>query len=72
MDEIFGGYAHIYHFDFEMLKILLTKWGFSKIKKSKFCQSVDKDMKKPLSVVLKNKKYSLSSDFVRRKEIFKI
>ena len=34
MDEIFGGYAHIYHFDFEMLKILLTKWGFSKIKKS--------------------------------------
>tara|TARA_B100000035_G_scaffold46322_1_gene35085 strand:- start:425 stop:1282 length:858 start_codon:yes stop_codon:yes gene_type:complete len=71
MDEIFGGYAHIYHFDFEMLKILLTKWGFSKIKKSKFCQSVDKDMKKPLSVVLKNKKYSLSSDFVREKKFLK-
>ena len=71
MDEIFGGYAHIYHFDFEMLKILLSKWGFSKIKKSKFCQSMDKDMKKPLSVVFKNKRYSLSSDFVKKKEFLK-
>ena len=46
--------------------------GLSQIKKSKFFKSIDNDMKKPLSVVLKNKRYSLSSDFVKKKEIFKI
>jgi len=68
MDEIFGGYAHIYHFDFEMLKTLLAKWGFSEIKKSNFCKSIDIDMKKPLCVVADNKKYNLKSSFVRKKK----
>ena len=46
MDEIFGGYAHIYQFDFEMLEILLKKWGFSQIKESEYCGSIDKDRDK--------------------------
>ena len=31
-DEILGGYAHLFCFDFELMKILLEKWGFSNIK----------------------------------------
>ena len=34
-DEIFGGYAHLFCFDFELMKILLKKWGFNNIKKYK-------------------------------------
>ena len=68
MDEIFGGYAHIYQFDFDMLKILLNKWGFSKIKQSTYGKSIDEDMKEPLCVVSNKKKYSLKSSFVKNKE----
>ena len=68
MDEIFGGYAHIYHFDYSMLKIILSKWGFSKIYKAKFCESKDRDMRNPQCVSFKNKKYRLDSSFVKNKE----
>lgn len=37
--EVLGSYAHTYSFDYEMLKIFLSKWGFSKIQKSSYCKS---------------------------------
>tara|TARA_Y100000022_G_scaffold28361_1_gene21895 strand:- start:2106 stop:2975 length:870 start_codon:yes stop_codon:yes gene_type:complete len=71
MDEIFGGYAHIYHFDYEMLEILLKKWGFKEIYRAKFCQSKDKDMQNPLCLIHNKKKYLLQSNFVRKKKFLK-
>ena len=68
MDEIFGGYAHIYHFDFMMLKILLKKWGFGKIYSPKFSKSLDKDMCNQLCVKVGTEKYSMQSKFVREKK----
>lgn len=71
MDEIFGGYAHIYHFDYEMLRIILKKWGFKKIYQAKFCQSNDKDMQNPLCLMHNKKKYLLKSEFVKKKKFLK-
>ena len=72
MDEIFGGYAHIYHFDYEMLEILLKKWGFKEIYKAKYCQSNDIDMQTPQCLIHNKKKYLLQSNFVRKKEFLKL
>ena len=33
LNKFIGGYAHLYAYDFEMLKILLSKTGFKNIKK---------------------------------------
>lgn len=68
MDEIFGGYAHIYHFDYEMLKILLKKWGFGKIRNPRFSESIDEDMCNELSVKVNEKVYSMNSNYVREKK----
>jgi len=37
--EVIGRYAHIYSYDFTMMKVLLSQWGFSEIVKSEFCAS---------------------------------
>ena len=50
LDEFIGGYAHIYLYDFEMLKILLEKYGFYDIKEKKFCESDIEDFEEPLHV----------------------
>lgn len=50
LTEFIGGYAHIYLYDFEMLKILLEKYGFYCIQKKKFCESEVEDFKEPLHV----------------------
>ena len=38
-DEIIGSYGHLFAFDFEMLRLILTKWGFGDIKNCKIGQS---------------------------------
>ena len=45
-----AGYAHIYSYDYEMMKILFTKLGFSP-RKAIFNDSIAEEMKEPLHVV---------------------
>lgn len=51
LSEFIGGYAHIYAYDFEMLKILLSGCGFGRIKQMEFCKSSVPDLEEPLHVV---------------------
>ena len=71
MDEIFGGYAHLYSFDFEMLKILLEKWGFGEIKESEPGKSKIKELRKIQCLISGDKQYKTSDNFVRKKSFLK-
>ena len=50
LTEFIGGLGHIYLYDFEMVKILLERYGFYDIKQKKFCESELKDYEEPLHV----------------------
>lgn len=72
MDEILGGYAHLYHFDFEMMRILLEKWGFTDVREMPFGESADPDMNGNLLHVHQgDKDYALDDPFVRDKTYIK-
>ena len=45
LNNFIAGYAHLYAYDFEMLKILLQKCGFKNIKQMNFCSSKMKILK---------------------------
>lgn len=49
--ECIGGYAHVYSYDFEMLKILLERHGFGEVVQSGFCESAVAEMREPLHVI---------------------
>lgn len=51
LTEFISGYAHIYLYDFEMLKILLTRCGFYDIKQKAFLESDYPDFNEPLHVI---------------------
>ena len=67
MDEILGGYAHLYSFDFLMLKKLLEKWGFSNVKESEPGKSSIKEMQQLQYAVVDKKKYLMDYNFLRKK-----
>ncbi len=71
MDEFFGGYAHLYSFDFEMLKTLLDKWGFGNITESKVGASKIKELRKTQCLIHDNKSYKYSDKFVKEKKFLK-
>ncbi len=50
LDQFIAGYAHIYAYDFDMLRILLERTGFGNIKQMKFCESDFADYQEPLHV----------------------
>ncbi len=50
LTKFIGGLGHIYLYDFEMLKILLERYGFYGVKQKKFCESELKDYEEPLHV----------------------
>ena len=50
LTEFIGGYAHVYLYDFEMLKILLKRYGFENIKEKKFCESDYEEFREPLHI----------------------
>ena len=65
-----GGYAHIYGYDFEMLKIILQKTGFYKIAKKNFCESSIKDFNEPLHVFGKPAKYyNLNNEYYKKNNL---
>ncbi|HKQ45303.1 MAG TPA: class I SAM-dependent methyltransferase [Rhizomicrobium sp.] len=49
--ECIGGYAHVYSYDFEMLKILLERHGFGDVVRSDFGGSAIAQMREPLHVI---------------------
>lgn len=67
MDEIFGGYAHLNSFDYEMLKTLLEKWGFSSIIESNPGKSKIKDFQTFQYLFHDGRKYDPSDSFVKDK-----
>jgi hypothetical protein len=50
LDEFIAGYAHLYCYDFLMLKTLLERTGFNEIKQMEFCKSTLIDYTEPLHV----------------------
>jgi hypothetical protein len=49
--EPIGGYAHLYCYDFDMMKILLERHGFGQVVKSDFGHSSIEEMREPLHVI---------------------
>ena len=50
LDQFIAGYAHLYSYDFNMLKILLERTGFYQVKEMPFCKSEEEDYEIPLHV----------------------
>lgn len=72
LTEFIGGYAHVYLYDFEMLKTLFERYGF-KAEQKKFCESSIPDFSEPLHVesmdpiwVDLNKEFFNKHNFVHR------
>ena len=53
-----AGYAHLYAYDFDMMKKLLQLTGFYEIKKMKFCKSKISDFREPCHILGGSKKYN--------------
>lgn len=49
LNKFIAGYAHLYSYDYDMLKIMMTKLGYSP-RRADFCDSVMDEMKVPLHV----------------------
>ena len=50
LNEFIAGYAHLYSYDFLMLKILLERTGYYCVKQKDFCESDLTDYEEPLHV----------------------
>ena len=50
LNEFIAGYAHLYSYDFEMLKTLLERTGFYCVEQKGFCESEIDDYREPLHV----------------------
>jgi SAM-dependent methyltransferase len=50
LNEFIAGYAHLYSYDFEMLKTLLERTGFYCVEQKGFCESDIEDYREPLHV----------------------
>jgi len=48
--EPLGSYGHTYNYDFDMLRILLEKWGFRDVTKSSYCQSSLEELREPYAI----------------------
>ncbi len=70
LNKFISGYAHLYSYDFEMMKILLSKTGFKNIKEAKFCKSKYNDFKQPCHILGKSKKYNnLNNRFYKKNKL---
>lgn len=50
LSQFIAGYAHLYSYDFNMLRILLERTGFECVEQKAFCDSELDDYKEPLHV----------------------
>ena len=72
MDEFIGGYAHLYSFDFIMLKTVLEKWGFGDVEESEPGQSKIDEMREFQHLVQGENKYDMHDEFVREKKYLNV
>ena len=71
LDEIIGGYAHLFCYDFIILKSILEKWGFGKIRECKPGKSTINELREMQYVNCDGKKYSINHKFIRSREFLK-
>lgn len=70
LKNFIAGYAHLYAYDFQMMKTLLKLSGFSNIKKMKFCESKIIDFKEPCHILGRSKKYNnLNNKFYKKNNL---
>jgi len=67
MDEILGGYAHLYSFDYEMLSTVLKKWGFDDIRECVPGKSEIEEMREHQHVMWNGTRYLMNDTVVRKK-----
>ncbi len=70
LNKFIAGYAHLYSYDFYMMKKLLEITGFHKITKKKFCSSKISDFKIPCHILgLKPVYRNLNNKFYRKNKL---
>ncbi len=70
LKKFIAGYAHLYAYDFDMMKALLKKCGFKSITKKKFCDSSIPDFRIPCHIYGKSKKYNnLNNKFYKKNNL---
>ena len=70
LKRFIAGYAHLYSYDFEMLKILLQRTGFGEINQMNFCESKKNDYHIPMHVVGFEPKWEdLNQEFYKRNNL---
>jgi len=50
LTEFIAGYAHLYCYDFTMLRVLLERTGFAQVEQKNFCESDFEEFQEPLHV----------------------
>lgn len=65
LDEIIGGYAHLFCYDFNILESILKKWGFGKIRECKPGRSSISELREMQYVNCDGKKYSINHKFIK-------
>ena len=68
MDELIGSYAHLYSFDFEMLKTILEKWGFGNVIESEPGKSKVAELREFQHLCQGDQRYDMRDDFVVKKD----
>lgn len=71
LDEVFGGYAHLAAYDFEMMKRLLERWGFGEVMESAPGQSAIEELRTPQHLVHDGTEVDRSDEFVKTREFMK-
>ena len=70
LTEFIAGYAHLYSYDFNMLRILLERTGFYLIEQKGFCVSDLKDYETPMHVVGKKPEWhDLNQEYYRKNDL---
>ena len=70
LNKFIAGYAHLYSYDFNMLKILLERTGFCCVEQKGFCDSELKDYQEPLHVKGMKKKWeNFNQDFYKKNNL---
>jgi len=70
LTNFIAGYAHLYAYDFNMMKKLLEITGFYQVKKMKFCKSKISDFREPCHILGRSKKYNnLNNKFYKKNNL---
>lgn len=60
-----GSYGHTYNYDFEMMRILLEKWGFGGVTRSAYRQSSLEELREPYAIEHQGARYEVTDPHAR-------